>query len=341
LLTVAGAGLAGLVAAARVRQLGGDAVVYEKGDRPGGSMLLSSCVPWRHRTFELFREECPGGDERIQRLVWERFDDSIRWLETTTGLTPVWEDTRNPRTTGRRYDPRALTDALVRSAGEPRLRQSFSPAEPLVLATGGFPVRLACEHGLTLRANPWSEGDGLDFARARGAALAGDLDEFYGRVMPAAATIQENDFVRLSQLWGGRADAVNERGERFFDGSPAWHESDLAQAVARQPGGRAWFVVGREYEDDPRVRAARDAGADVVEEGDSLRIHVAAAVTHTLGGLQIDDRARVLGENGEPIEGLFAAGVDVGGIATGGYASGLAQALVLGLVSAESALGRS
>jgi fumarate reductase flavoprotein subunit len=341
LLAVAGAGMAGLVAAARARQLADDPVVYEKGDRPGGSMLLSSCVVWRHRTFELFRAECPAGDERLQRLVWERFDDAIRWLETTTGLTPVWEETPNPRTTGRRYDPRALTDALVRAAGEPRLREPFSPAEPLVLATGGFPGRLARERGLLLRANPWSAGDGLDFARARGAVLAGDLDEFYGRVMPAAARIQEEDFVRLSQLWGGRAEAVNERGERFFDGEPAWHESDLAQAVARQPGGRAWFVVGREDEEDARVRAAREAGADVVEEGDKLHIHVAAAVTHTLGGLRIDDRARVVRADGSPIQGLYAAGVDVGGIATGGYSSGLAQALVLGLVAAESALGRS
>jgi len=46
----------------------------------------------------------------------------------------------------------------------------------------------------------------------------------------------------------------------------------------------------------------------------------------------------VLREDDSAIDGLFAAGVDVGGIASGGYASGLAQALVLGLVAAESAL---
>jgi hypothetical protein len=34
---------------------------------------------------------------------------------------------------------------------------------------------------------------------------------------------------------------------------------------------------------------------------------------------------------------VWAAGVDVGGIATGGYSSGLAQALVLGLTAAEDA----
>jgi fumarate reductase flavoprotein subunit len=53
-------------------------------------------------------------------------------------------------------------------------------------------------------------------------------------------------------------------------------------------------------------------------------------VTHTLGGLRIDSRARV-----EGVDGIYAAGVDAGGIALGGYASGLAQALVLGLVAAE------
>jgi predicted oxidoreductase len=43
----------------------------------------------------------------------------------------------------------------------------------------------------------------------------------------------------------------------------------------------------------------------------------------------------VLAADGKPIPDLYAAGVDAGGIATGGYSSGLAQALVLGLVAAE------
>ena len=45
----------------------------------------------------------------------------------------------------------------------------------------------------------------------------------------------------------------------------------------------------------------------------------------------MDTAARVGG-----VDGLWAAGVDAGGVATGGYASGLAQALVLGLAAAES-----
>ena len=60
-LVVAGGGMAGLSAAVRARELGADVVVHEKGDRPGGSMLLSSGVVWRYREWETFRNECPGG----------------------------------------------------------------------------------------------------------------------------------------------------------------------------------------------------------------------------------------------------------------------------------------
>lgn len=305
-------------------------------------MLLSSCVVWRHRTLESFRAECPGGDTALQELIVQRLDDALAWLESL-GAPVVWAETRNPRTTGKRFDSEALTEVLVRAARDVRLETPFERVavinEPLVLCAGGFPVRLARERGLLVRSNPWSEGDGLDYARALGAAGSGEPDEFYGRALPAPpARIDEEDFVRLSQLWGGEARVVNEEGEEFFPGPPAWHENDLAQALARQPGGTGWFVLPRDRRDDPRVVAAREAGGTVVEDCDELRLHVAAAVTHTMGGLRVDTHARVLREDGSPIEGLYAAGVDAGGIASGGYSSGLAQALVLGLAAAESLL---
>jgi hypothetical protein len=76
---------------------------------------------------------------------------------------------------------------------------------------------------------------------------------------------------------------------------------------------------------------AREAGAPVREEDGRVSILVRAAVTQTLGGIRVDERARAA-------DGLYVAGADVGGISTGGWSSGLATALVLGLVAAESAV---
>jgi succinate dehydrogenase/fumarate reductase flavoprotein subunit len=336
---IAGAGMAGLCAAARARERGAEPVVLEKGSRPGGSMLLSSCVVWRYQTFEDFRAECPGGDEQLQRTVFDGFDEALEWL-VSLGPEVVWEETPNPRTTGKRFDAHSVTETLVRAAGDVRFGQGLGtvpvawPDAPLVLATGGFAVRYAREHGLLVRCNPWSEGDGIDFARAHGATTAGDLDEFYGRAMPAPpARIGEEDFVRLSQLWDGEARFLNERGDEFFNRPPAWHESDLAQAIARQPGGTAWFAVPPDYRDDPRVVGLREAGGTVYEEDGELRLHVAAAVTSTQGGINVGPDVQV-----EGVDGLFAAGADVGGVSTGGYSSGLAAALVLGRTAAENAL---
>ena len=112
--------MAGLAAAARARELGAAPVVYEKGTRPGGSMLLSSCVIWRYSSFDEFRRQCPDGDERLQQLVWERLDDGLEWLESL-GAPVTQADTENPLTTGRRFDPAGLTEALVRAADDVRL----------------------------------------------------------------------------------------------------------------------------------------------------------------------------------------------------------------------------
>src|SRR3954452_22601766 len=110
-LVVAGAGMAGLAAAAHARERGADVLVLEKGDRPGGSMLLSSGVIWRHRDFADFRADCPDGEEGLQQLIWERLDAALGWLEEQ-GARVVARETGNPRTTGTRFEPDGIVAAL-------------------------------------------------------------------------------------------------------------------------------------------------------------------------------------------------------------------------------------
>jgi len=356
-MLIAGAGMAGLCAAARACELGGSPVVLEKGSLPGGSMRLSSGVVWRYRSFDDFRAQCPGGDPRLQELVHGHLDEELEWLEAL-GAPVLARETGNPLTTGVRFDPTGLTEALVRAAGDVRLGQPGTvPGEPVVLATGGFQgdpelvERFVRPAGpLRLRANPWSAGDGVRAGLERGGALSKGLDEFYGRNM-ADVDFGEDEFVPLAQVYGRFSRIFNERGEEFIDHNEvSWSEIDLVQATAHQPGARAWYLLDEEaLEERVRGRTVRELVAEAPTSTDPaelpfpappqavVAVRVAAAITHTIGGLRIDEHARVLDGEGAPIDGLYAAGADAGGISTSGYASGLASALVLGRAADESA----
>ena len=201
-------------------------------------MRLSSGVIWRHRDFDRFREECPDGDERLQRLLFERLDDDLDWL-ASLGAPVVERDTGNPLTTGTRFEPEALTEALVEAAGGVHLEDPLAEAPgniPLILATGGFAasrdllrahVSAEADHAV-LRAAPGSTGDGLRIGLEAGGHVSAGLDQVYARAMPAPpARIGERDLVRLSQLYAQHAKVTNERGERYE--TRTWSETDVAQ----------------------------------------------------------------------------------------------------------------
>ena len=320
-------------------------------------MLLSSCVVWRHREWDDFVRECPDGDQKLQRLIWERLDDALDWLRRL-GAPVVWEETRNPATTGKRFEPQGLVSSLERAAGPIELASGELPEGPTILCTGGFAASpelvsryIAPAATMRLRASPWSTGDGLERGLALGAATSAGMGEFYGRNMPDAP-FGEADFVGASQLYGRFARIFDENGEEFFAASDvSWSETNVVQATARRPHTRAYYLLdeqglaGRVRDRtvaDLVATAPRDARVAVrnlpfaAPEGTVEAVRVAAAITHTIGGLVVDEQARVLRADGSPIDGFWAAGVDVGGVAAGGYASGLAQALVLGLVAAEN-----
>jgi fumarate reductase flavoprotein subunit len=159
--------------------------------------------------------------------------------------------------------------------------------------------------------------------------------------MPAPpARIGPADFVRLSQLYAASAEVTNERGERHV--TATWSEIDTAQWMARQPRARAWFRLPtaalaqrvRDRSVGQMIEAAEAVGGPIRRGPDDVTVETVAGVTTTLGGLAVDVNARAAPD-------VFACGADAGGIATGGYASGLAAALVQGRIAARAALGMS
>ena len=339
--------MAGLCAAARARELGADVLVLEKGDRPGGSMRLSSGFAWRHERFDDFRSECPDGDPALQRLVFDRLDEGLRWLESL-GAPVMTRETANPLTCGAQFDTEGLTEALVAAAGTVQLGEPLRelPRDtPVVLATGGFQgdrelvrthVTPEADH-LLLRANPWSAGDGLRLGLAAGGKTSAGMDEFYGRNMPAPpARVTDAGFVALAQLYARHATVF--AGDETFK-TRTWSEIDVVQWTARKPQARASYRVAndrlsehvRDRSVADMVAAAEAAGGPVERDEDSVTVGVRAGITTTVGGLAIDPQCRVA-------DGVFAAGADAGGVMAGGYSSGLAAALVLGRTAAEEAL---
>src|SRR5258705_410740 len=93
--------------------------------------------------------------------------------------------------------------------------------------------------------------------RARGGA--------WGRPAPRAGRparpgrLEEGDLVGGAQLYGRFAGVVDDEGLPVFAGEPSWSENDLVQAIARQPGGTAWYVV------DAAALAERVRGRTVEE----------------------------------------------------------------------------
>jgi succinate dehydrogenase/fumarate reductase flavoprotein subunit len=86
----------------------------------------------------------------------------------------------------------------------------------------------------------------------------------------------------------------------------------------------------------------RTGHAEPLHNPPFVAVKVAPSITHTIGGLTVDEGCRVLSTKGEqPIPGLYAAGVEVGGVSVGGYTSGLASALVFGMTAAESAIAEA
>jgi succinate dehydrogenase/fumarate reductase flavoprotein subunit len=73
-------------------------------------------------------------------------------------------------------------------------------------------------------------------------------------------------------------------------------------------------------------------------------IPLVAGLTYTMGGIAIDAQARVIGESGAPIPGLFAAGSCTGGLEggpLGGYVGGYLKAATFGLIATVAALAKA
>lgn len=436
-VVVAGGGMAGLAAAISCAELGAEVELIEKADEPGGSAALSGGLVWTEATLERLRERNPLGDEQLNRILIENYDDSVSWLmdrgvEMSPPMTGLFGTGRGRRIqpdmktfvatmlqaaagagvkvfTGESLDSVLLDDAARVRGVRTRSSTGFAEREGrgVVLATGGFPAnsemltRYVSPYAdrLYARCNPMSTGDGIEAGQRAGAASSSGMHAFYGHLLPAPpASVEPDDFIALTQYYSVHCLLVNKLGDRFVDETEA--DEINAQALAKQPdalgfivldsrladrvtapaadgfpevdrhgeirraggrvleaetleglaveidsaGGNGWRTVetveqfNRLVSADPeRLPVPRATRRQRVEEGPFVAVPVTPAVTFTEGGLRIDGSARVLDRAGRPIDGLYAAGGDGGGVYHERYAGGLSLSLVFGRLAGETA----
>ena len=270
-------------------------------------MRYSSGVLWRHADWEDFRRECPDGDEALQRALFERLDADLDWLEARGARVTARRD-REPPHRGPPLRPGLDRRRAGRRARVLRAAATRCPdGAPVVLATGGFAAsrdaaararHAGGRRAAAARPAARAPATGCGSGSAAGARTSAGLGEIYGRAMPAAPLAPER-WITDAQLYARHATVTDEAGERYE--ARTWSEIDVVQWLARRPGARGWLVVAPDKlgERDartgpspsrwraPRRRAPRSAARAPA----TVSVHVAAAVTTTLGGLAVG-RAR-------------------------------------------------
>jgi urocanate reductase len=141
---------------------------------------------------------------------------------------------------------------------------------------------------------------------------------------------------------------VQKEAVQALEAGEAW-KSDTAAGLARKIGvpgealaaSIAQFNRAVETKEDPFGRSPRELKSPL-SHPPYWACYAGMTVHYTEGGLAISTRAQCLGEGGEPVPGLFAAGAVTGGVhgsnRLGGQ--GLTDAVVFGRLAGRSAAGQ-
>ena len=278
-------------------------------------MLLSSGVVWRHRTLDEFRAECPGGrPPPCSARVVDELDDALAWLESL-GAPVLARETGNTRTVGWRFDtarpdrrPRPRRRRRAARRGVPGRRGSSRRAASQAASRGSAGSCSAPTRGA--RATGWRR-------RSRAAPIAlrrhGRVlrpQHAGGRARGAASSTPPSctAVTRSSSTTTGASSfpasrpgprTTSSRRRRAYRRVRRGTSSTRARCASASASGRSPTSSRRPARRSGDVRPAESClsscrASPKLVEPPFVAVRVLASVTHTIGGLRIDEHARVL-----------------------------------------------
>jgi tricarballylate dehydrogenase len=278
-VTVIGAGMAGMCAAAAASEAGARTLVVERAPAIGGSASISGGYVWTARDLDALRGEDPGEFQRHGHVVVEAYDEIKRWL--TGYSTPLTEELPTLYGRGHKFDITYLfgnmAAAISTARGEVWTAAEVTDAErgaegftlsvrredgaatvtarALVLATGGRQADPEVRRSLVeggafvppLRGNAYSRGEGAALATALGGRVNTANRGFYGHLFAEGVDVLAPvDFVIFSLYQSSEGVLLDRSGRRFTEETRGDHNN--AMAVAEQ-GGRALCLWSQQVQE--------------------------------------------------------------------------------------------
>lgn len=195
----------------------------------------------------------------------------------------------------------------------------------------------------------WGSAESQVFVNSAGKRF---VNEYSGRDVLASAALNQKDglfYIICDQVTAGNPQPGGKNGwgdsiDNLIE-TKSVYKADTLEELALQLGMAPAVLV----EEISKYNSYIDKGNDPdfgkknfgpkIEVGPFYATPRSPSVHHTMGGLEIDESARVLSTDGKVISGLYAAGEVTGGIHAGNRLGGnaLADIIVFGRIAGESA----
>ncbi len=195
----------------------------------------------------------------------------------------------------------------------------------------------------------WGSAESQVFVNSEGRRF---VNEYSGRDVLAAAALEQKDglfYIICDQVTAGNPQPgeKNNWGDSIDNliETKSVYKADTLEELAVQLDMDPEVLVSEINKYNSYIENGSDPDfgkknfGPKIEVGPFYATPRSPSVHHTMGGLEIDEYARVISTNGKPISGLYAAGEVTGGIHAGNRLGGnaIADIMVFGKIAGESA----